>query len=127
MRRGYVGRPTCIEARHNSAEIVLLDRIEVPAQDDQPPLRTLLAEALANRADVALANITEETQTISAEGTRNAILPYLQGIASTSHNGSSGVPVPGQPSDPYYVGGLGTALACDSKPGAAGRKRSQVD
>ncbi len=93
-----------------SAEIVLLDRIEVPAQDDLPPLRTLLAKALANRPDVALANITEETQAISAEGTRNAILPYLQGIASTSNSGLSGVPVAGQPADPYYVGGLSTAL-----------------
>jgi outer membrane protein len=93
-----------------SADVVLLDRIRVPEQDELPPLRTLLAKALATRPDVAAANISDETQLISAEGTRNAILPYLQGIASTSHQGLSGVPVPGQPSDPYYEGGLGTAL-----------------
>ena len=38
------------------------------------------------------------------------MLPYLQGIASTSNAGLAGVPVPGQSADPYFEGGLGTAL-----------------
>ena len=94
----------------DAAEVVLLDSIQVSNQDEVPPLRSMLEKALANRPDVALANFNDGTQAISAEGTRNSVLPFLQGILSTSNNGLAGDPVAGQPADPYFVGGFGTAL-----------------
>jgi outer membrane protein len=101
----------------DAAQIVTLDHIEVPEQDSLPPLRDLVAQALRNRPDVALAKINDETAAISAEGTANGVLPSLQGIAAISANGISGQATPpvivnGQAyvADPYYVGGLGNAL-----------------
>ena len=97
----------------DAAEIVPLDRIQVPQQDDLPGLRELLARALAKRPDVALAKIGDETAEISALGTANGVLPILQGTASTTDHGLAGTAIPqpnGTTADPYYVGGLGNAL-----------------
>jgi outer membrane protein TolC len=101
----------------DAAQVVTLDRIEIPEQDNLPALRDLVAKALANRPDFALAKINDETSEISALGTANGVLPTLQGIASASAVGLSGTPTPpvafnGQTyaAEPYYVGGLGNAL-----------------
>ena len=68
----------------DAAQVVTLDRIEVPEQDNLPPLRELVAKALANRPDIALAKINDETSEISALGTANGVLPSLQGFAAIS-------------------------------------------
>ena len=94
----------------DAADIVPLDHVEVPEQDDLPGLRALLARALAKRPDVALAKISDETGEIQALGTINSLLPSLQGVYATWNAGQAGVPVPGNPPDPTFVGGLGTAL-----------------
>jgi outer membrane protein TolC len=89
-----------------------LDRIEVPDQDNLPALRDLVATALRNRPDVALAKINDEVSEISARGTANGVLPSLQAFAAVSASGLSGTSAPyqGVAPDPYYVGGLGNAL-----------------
>ena len=97
------------------AEIVTLDSIQVPEQDTVPPLRELVARALAKRPDVALARLSQQSAEISAIGTQNGLLPSLQGLASELNAGLAGtaVPQPGGPqaqADPYFVGGLGTAF-----------------
>src|SRR5581483_6211109 len=82
-----------------SAEIVPLDRIEVPATDDLPPLRQLVVTAMSKRPDIAVSKIRDETQAISALGTENPLLPSLyvtlqaqnRGFAGT-YQPSSGVP-----------------------------------
>ena len=101
----------------DAAQVVPLDRIEIPDQDNLPALRELVAKAMANRPDIALARINDETAAISAEGTANGVLPSLQGFAAVSAYGLSGTATPafvykGQTyaADPYYVGGLGNAL-----------------
>jgi outer membrane protein TolC len=96
----------------DAAQVVTLDRIEVPEQDNLPALRELVAKALANRPDIALAKINDETAEILALGTANGVLPSLQGIAAVSASGLSGVSSPsdGYTADPYYIGGLGNAL-----------------
>ncbi len=78
----------------DAAQVVPLDRIEVPEQDNLPALRDLVAKALANRPDVALAKINDETAEISAEGTANGVLPSLQGFAAVSASGLSGTAAP---------------------------------
>src|SRR3984885_4477280 len=61
----------------DAAQVVPLDRIEIPDQDNLPALRELVAKAMANRPDIALARINDETAAISAEGTANGVLPSL--------------------------------------------------
>ncbi len=97
----------------DAAQVMTLDRIQVPEQDDLPPLRELVSKALANRPDIALAKINNESAEISAQATANGVLPSLQVVASISARGLSGEatpPVNGTTADPYYVGGLGNAL-----------------
>jgi len=96
-----------------AAEIVPLDSIQVPEQDELPPLRQLVARALAKRPDVVLSKISQENAEILASGTANGVLPLVRGIASVTDAGLSGTSNPppgGSPADPYYVGGLGNAL-----------------
>jgi outer membrane protein TolC len=98
----------------DAAEIVPLDSIQVPANDELPGLRDLVARAMAKRPDVALAKIGDETAEISALGTANGVLPFLQGVAAYTTRGLAGVAIPQSDprfnADPYYIGGLGTAL-----------------
>ena len=95
----------------DAAGVVTLDSVQIPAQDDLPGLRDLLARALAKRPDIKISDINDETQQISAIGTANGVLPILQGIASTTDVGLAGAQNPqAPPADPYFVGGLGTAL-----------------
>lgn len=96
----------------DAAEVVPLDRIEIPAEDNLPNLRDLVAQAMVNRPDVALAKISDETAEISARGTANGVLPSLQAIAALSARGLSGTSAPydGLAPESYYVGGLGNGL-----------------
>ncbi|MGP0072733.1 MAG: TolC family protein [Bryobacteraceae bacterium] len=96
----------------DAAQVVTLDRIEVPEQDSLPSLRDLVAKAMANRPDVALAKINDETAEISAQGTANGVLPSLQVFGAVSATGLAGTSAPfqGVAPDSYYLGGLGNAL-----------------
>jgi outer membrane protein TolC len=93
------------------AGIVTLDSIQVPATDDLPPLRELVATALSKRPDVAVGNIRMENAETSALGTRSGVLPTLIGAAQTWDSGLAGAsnPYQGEAPDPYFVGGFGTA------------------
>lgn len=101
-----------------AARIVPVDRIVVPATDDLPSEDALVREALANRADLAAQRLNVRSAEISAIGTQNGVLPFALVLGGASAAGLSGVPhdVPVAPGfvekpDPYFVGGIGTALA----------------
>ncbi|MBZ5602334.1 MAG: TolC family protein [Acidobacteriia bacterium] len=96
----------------DAAEIVTLDKIEVPASDDLPPLRDLVAKALANRPDVAIDRLNQESSEISAIGTVNNLLPTLQVAATITNTGLAGQANPGSGKVPheYQIGGYGTAI-----------------
>jgi outer membrane protein len=97
----------------DAADVVPLDNIQVPAQDELPPLRDLVSRALAKRPDIALSKISDENAEISALGTANGVLPTLRGVVSTYDTGLAGTANPQSgagPANPYYVGGFGTAL-----------------
>jgi outer membrane protein len=115
LLKGQISKGGVIDQVFEEAEIVTLDRIQVPEQEALPPLRELVGRALAKRPDVALARLTQQSAEISAIGTQNGLLPSLQGLAAELNSGLAGtaVPQPGGPSaqaDPYFVGGLGTAF-----------------
>lgn len=96
----------------NAARIVAVDRLMMPEKDDLPPVKDLVAKALANRSDLAAEKANLRTSQISAKGTMNGILPVLVGFASASAAGLSGTPgnpAAGSPNK-YFVGGVGNAV-----------------
>ena len=96
----------------DAAEIVPLGSIQVPKEDDLAPLRELVAKAMAQRPDIAVARIQDEAARINAIGTENPLLPTLQGAAQISDRGAAGAPQAsgGIAPDPKLTGGYGTAL-----------------
>jgi outer membrane protein len=99
-----------------TARIVPLDPIAIPEKDDLPPLAEMVKQALDKRSDLAAERQTEAATEVSALGTRNGVLPSGGVFASASQAGLAGaghtVLVDGVPQapDPYFVGGIGTAL-----------------
>jgi outer membrane protein len=100
------------DAALDAAEIIPLDRIEIPATDDLPPLRQMVTSAMFNRPDVAVSKFRDQTSEISLAGTENPLLPSLQVTGQTFNRGVAGTPQASSGGDPnpYFVGGYGTAL-----------------
>jgi len=100
-----------------SARIVPVDRITMPASENLPPLDEMVRQAMSRRTDLASQKANEEAAVISAQGTKNGILPTLVGFGAMSAAGLAGDPrtvISGgtvTTPDPYFVGGLGTAWA----------------
>lgn len=89
-----------------AAEIVPLDRPQVPPTDDLPPVRELVAEAMKKRPDAAISRIRDEAAELSALGTTNPLLPSLAVQAQTYNRGVAGTPqASGGKANPYFVGG----------------------
>jgi outer membrane protein len=95
------------------ADVVPLDQIQIPEKDELPPMRQLMARAIAKRPDVTLDRISTENGKISALGTANGLLPSLQVLAAVSDTGLSGTaaPSPGASPNPYLLGGVGNVFA----------------
>ncbi len=94
-----------------AAQIIAIDPLNVPETDNLPGLHELIAGAIQRRPEVALANLSVELAGITAQGTANGVLPSLGVSASTSNYGQAGQAVPGATPSPYFVGGVGSALA----------------
>jgi outer membrane protein len=100
-----------------NVHIVPVDSIEMPAADDLPSVSQMVRQALAGRADLAAELAGEKANEVSALGTRNGLLPTLQGVAIESQAGLAGAPktvtLDGitEQSSPKFQGGMGTALA----------------
>ena len=101
------------DPRLEAAGIVLVDRIAVPDTDDLPPLRELVAAAMANRPDVAVTRYRDQTTEINLAGTANPLLPALNLTLQTYDRGvgGKGQVVDGVPPNPYFVGGYGNAFS----------------
>jgi outer membrane protein TolC len=95
-----------------AAQIVPVDRIEVPVEEDLPPLRELVAQALVKRPDVQVSKLNDQTQAINLLGTTNPLLPSLGVTLQTFDRGVAGSPqASGGTPNPYFVGGYGSALS----------------
>ena len=112
LLKDTLSRNGLADALLDDAEVVPLDRIQVPEAEELPPLRELVTQAMANRPDVAISKMNDDMQRISASGTTNGIWPSLQASASTSARGLAGTPNPasGEVPNPQIVGGFGTAF-----------------
>lgn len=96
-----------------NVQIIPLDRIVVPQNENLPPLQDLVAKALKSRTDVALQKVALANAKSSAINTQNGVLPNLSGIANLRQSGTAGTPNPlarGNGANPYFVGGLTDAL-----------------
>jgi outer membrane protein TolC len=100
------------DAAFEEAPIVPLDHIELPAEEDLPPLRKLVETAMSKRPDVAVSAIRDRTQEISAAGTATLLLPSLTVSGTLTDRSAAGTPQAssGVAPDPVFVGGYGTAL-----------------
>jgi outer membrane protein len=96
-----------------AASIVTVDSMEVPATDTLPPLRQLVATALAKRPDVAVSKYREQTDEMNLAGTANPLLPTSNLTLLTYDRGTAGQGhvVNGEPPNGTFVGGIGTAEA----------------
>ncbi len=101
----------------SNVRIVPIDSIEIPASDDLPSVSQMVQQAMANRADLAAELAGEKANEVSALGTKNGLLPTLQGVAVTSQAGLAGTPKTVtedgtiEQSAAKFRGGMGTALA----------------
>ncbi len=86
-----------------AAEIMPLDRIEIPETDDLPPLRQLVATAMEKRPDVAVSKLRDQTAEMSLAGTENPLLPSLQVTGQTFNRGVAGTPQVSSGGDPEPV------------------------
>jgi len=94
-----------------AADIVALDRVEVPDSETLPPMRELVATAMAKRPDVAVAKFRAQTDEMNLIGTTNPLLPSLQVQLQTYNRGVAGTPQPsGGQADNYFIGSYGSAL-----------------
>ncbi len=123
-----------------SVEIIPLDHIDVPEKETLPPFKEALAIAMTNRADLEVNRLNQINAKTNLLGTANGVLPQLiafgsaksQGLSGTPHTVFAGQVPPGLPftipngyeacpasygprticevPNPYFVGGIGTAL-----------------
>ncbi|HLI85714.1 MAG TPA: TolC family protein [Bryobacteraceae bacterium] len=95
----------------DAAQVIPLDRIEVPKEDELPPFRDMLTSAMAMRPDVAVSRYRDQTDAINLIGTANPLLPNLTGYAYTYDRGVAGVSqASGGGAKQYFIGGYGSAL-----------------
>ena len=122
--KDYLTRGTVDSQSLSSLRIIPTDSIVTPTQDPIEPLQDLVAEARKKRPEVAQSDLQIENARITATGSRSALLPALDLVASARSNALFGsvnpVPPPTttgtttnlqrQP-DPAFLGGIGTGLS----------------
>ena len=121
--KDYLTRGSVDSTALSARRILPTDTITLPAQEPIEPLQDLVAEAKKKRPEIAQADIQVDNSRITATGSRSALLPALDLVASARRNALFGainpVPPPGSASgatvvrqpDPTFVGGIGTGLS----------------
>ncbi len=90
--------------------IVPTGAITIPDVDDTPTIKALVARAFANRSDLQSDQLSLKNTEISNIGTKNGLLPSVQGIVQLSDAGLAGAGHVVNGQQPALVGGTGTAL-----------------
>jgi len=109
--KNVITRRTSDDAEILNARIIPTGTIEVPAQDQIPPIQELLAQAFANRPDLQQAGLQVQNSQITLQGSRNQLLPEIDVVGIAQNNGLAGQQNPLNPiPDPALTGGYGGAL-----------------
>jgi outer membrane protein len=103
-----LGRRGALDPLLDNVQVLPLNRIEIPAEDEVAPVPDLIREAFANRPDLAINAANLKSQQVSAIGTSNGTLPTLQVFGSMTQAGLAGTQRGQAPQN--FVGGIGTAL-----------------
>jgi outer membrane protein len=127
--KDYLTRNTVVDRGIANVHVIPTDAIQVPVNEPVEPVQDMIARAFANRPDLAQARIQLENSNISLKGSKNALLPELDLVASAQNNALYGqvnsLPPPGvttvggttgttpfvRTPDPVFLGGFGTGLA----------------
>jgi outer membrane protein len=114
--KNLISRGGALDPVLENVRIIPIDSIEIPASDDLPPIDQMVRQAVTTRADLAAQDAREKASEVNTLGTKNGILPTLQGFAVQSHAGLAGTPrtvtLNGltETGNAYFAGGIGTAL-----------------
>lgn len=114
LSKNGVASPSVAEA-----SIVPTDHMQMPATEPIQPLQDLMANALRARPELSQNRIQVEDQKISIKGSKSALLPTLDLVASLANNGLAGQPsnlppvFPTSPhtGNPFFIGGTSTLLS----------------
>jgi len=105
----------------SEVQVVPTDRASIAQSEPIQPVADLVATALRGRPDLAQARLQIENAEVALKGSRSALLPSLDLVATVQNNGLagnvnpllpsdlSGTPILRQP-DPRLTGGYGSAL-----------------
>jgi outer membrane protein len=101
-------------------QAVLIEPTETlvpPDSKPDQPLDALVEQALSERPDLAQARLQLQNSEISLKGSRSALLPALDVVASAQSNGLAGTPnsatvsnLPSSTPNPYMIGNYGDAV-----------------
>jgi outer membrane protein TolC len=115
-----------LDASLENAPIVLTDHMAIPEREPVEPLDDLVARALKIRPDIAQARLQIENSEISLKGSKSALRPTLDLVATAQNNGLIGQPndftlaptgvnqtpfLGGPGGDRFLIGGYGDALS----------------
>ncbi len=95
------------------ASIVPTTPIEVPANDEIPPIQDLIVSAFRNRPELEEGRLQVVNSEISLKGSRSGLLPDLDLFVVAQNNGLAGQLNPLASAnlvDPALIGGFGTSL-----------------
>ncbi len=113
--KNAISRNGAIDSWLDDVHIITLDHIVVPDHEDLKPTAELVQQAVAHRPEVEQTMINLESSKINIRGTKDALLPTLQGFVELTNNGLTGVQNAlangtAGVADPYLVGGYGNMI-----------------
>jgi outer membrane protein TolC len=116
--KDYLSHKTAGDPLLASVRIIATDPLRVDRSQPLPSAEALASTALKNRPDIDQARIQIQSAHLALQGTKDALRPSLDLIASARNNGLAGdvnpLTLPGaapHKPDPALVGGYGEALS----------------
>jgi outer membrane protein TolC len=116
--KDYLTRRTVTDPSLAAVRIIPTDPLRVDRNERLPPASKMAEIALKQRPDLAQARIQIESTQLALKGSKNALLPSLDLVATARNNALAGdvnpLTLPGAAPhnpDPILVGGYGTALS----------------
>ncbi|HXA51889.1 MAG TPA: TolC family protein [Candidatus Acidoferrum sp.] len=113
LSRTGVANPAIANAR-----IIPTDQIRVPDVELITPIQEMVGQALSSRPELAQSRIQLQNQEYTVRGSKNALLPTLDIVATTSNSALAGEPntlppIAGTPrsNTAFFIGGYGTVLS----------------
>jgi outer membrane protein len=101
-----------------TAHIVPTDQIRVPDVEPITPIQELVGQAFSSRPELSQSRIQLQNQELTVRGSKNALLPTLDFVASASNSALAGEPNSLPPlagsvrsNTAFFIGGYGTVLS----------------